>query len=218
MSGIYYSELILNLPKWVGQFLAGAERDLARRTADKFDDLASPPDEPATQLVGEQRASIEERMRFVIKLSRLNIERKTGGPFGAAVFEQESGKLIAAGVNIVIAANCSIAHAEIMAISMAQQILGSYDLSSEEMPSYELVTSTAPCAMCLGAIGWSGLRRVICGARDEDARSIGFDEGAKPQDWVSSLESRGIAVIQEVLREEAREVLLQYKESGGIIY
>jgi tRNA(Arg) A34 adenosine deaminase TadA len=174
-------------------------------------------------LAGAERifTSIEERMRLVITLSRLNIEHKTGGPFGAAVFEQESGKLIAAGVNIVIAANCSIAHAEIMAISIAQQMLGHYDLSSEGMPSaagYELVTSTAPCAMCLGAIPWSGVQRVICGARDEDARSIGFDEGAKPQDWVSSLESRGITVIQDVLREEALNILSQYRDSGGVIY
>jgi len=199
MSKMEYSKLVLKLPDWMEQFMAGAERIFT---------------------------SVEERMHLVITLSRLNIEHKTGGPFGAAVFEQESGKLIAPGVNMVISANCSIAHAEIMAIGIAQQVLGNYDLSSEGMPSaaghplreYELVTSTAPCAMCLGAIPWSGVRRVICGARDEDARSIGFDEGAKPQNWVSSLESRGIAVIQDVLREEAREVLSQYYESGGVIY
>jgi len=186
-----YSKLVLCLPDWVEGFIGGAERIFT---------------------------SIEERMRLVITLSRLNIEHKTGGPFGAAVFEQESGKLIAAGVNIVIPASCSIAHAEIIAISISQQVLGNYDLSSKETPSYELVTSTAPCAMCLGAIPWSGVRRVICGARDEDARSIGFDEGTKPQNWVLSLETRGITVIQDVLREEARKILSQYYESGGIIY
>ncbi len=199
MSKMEYSKLVLELPDWMGQFLVGAERNFT---------------------------SIEERMRLVITLARLNIEHKTGGPFGAAVFEQESGKLIAAGVNMVISANCSSAHAEIMAISIAQQMLGHYDLSSEEMPSaaghplreYELVTSTAPCAMCLGAIPWSGVRRVICGARDEDARSIGFDEGTKPPNWVLSLEMRGITVMQDILREEARKVLSQYHESGGVIY
>jgi len=191
MSKMKYSKLVLELPGWVEEFIAGANRIFA---------------------------SVEERMRLAITLSRLNIEHKTGGPFGAAVFEQESGKLIAAGVNIVIAANCSIAHAEIVAISMAQQMLGHYDLSSKETPCYELVTSTAPCAMCLGAIPWSGVRRVICGARDEDARSIGFDEGTKPQNWVLSLETRGITVIQDVLREEVQKVLSQYRELGGIIY
>jgi tRNA(Arg) A34 adenosine deaminase TadA len=199
MSKMEYSKLVLCLPDWVGQFLAGAERIFT---------------------------SVEERMRLVITLSRLNIEHGTGGPFGAAVFEQETGRLVAPGVNMVIPANCSIAHAEIVSISIAQQVLGHYDLSGEEMPSavghplreYELVTSTAPCAMCLGAIPWSGVRRVICGARDEDARSIGFDEGTKPLNWVSSLETRGITIIQDVLREEARKVLSQYYESGGVIY
>jgi tRNA(Arg) A34 adenosine deaminase TadA len=72
--------------------------------------------------------------------------------------------------------------------------------------------------MCLGAISWSGVRRVVCGGRDEDARSIGFDEGSKPADWVVALESRGIGVVPDVLRDEAKAVLLQYKESGGIVY
>jgi tRNA(Arg) A34 adenosine deaminase TadA len=72
--------------------------------------------------------------------------------------------------------------------------------------------------MCLGAIYWSGVRSVVCGARDEDARSIGFDEGSKPADWVGTLESRGISVTKDVLRDEARSVLLSYKEAGGAIY
>ncbi len=72
--------------------------------------------------------------------------------------------------------------------------------------------------MCLGAISWSGLRRVVCGAHDEDARTIGFDEGPKPLDWVEELNHRGISVIRDVSREEATEVLRYYAESGGEIY
>ena len=72
--------------------------------------------------------------------------------------------------------------------------------------------------MCLGAIPWSGVRRVVCGARGEDACAIGFDEGAKPMDWAGALKSRGITVVQDVLRDEARAVLTQYAKSGGIIY
>ena len=37
--------------------------------------------------------------------------------------------------------------------------------------AFELVTTTEPCAMCLGAIPWSGLSSVVCGARDQDAVS-----------------------------------------------
>jgi tRNA(Arg) A34 adenosine deaminase TadA len=161
--------------------------------------------------------SVEERMRFAIGLARQNIENRTGGPFGAAVFEADTGKVVSVGVNLVETSNCSLAHAEMLALSLAQQALGTYDLGRGKTV-YELVTSTEPCAMCLGAIPWSGVRRVVCGAHGEDAGAIGFDEGAKPTDWVGELRRRGIEVIRDVLREESQAVLQQYAASGGHIY
>ena len=140
------------------------------------------------------------------------------GPFGAAVFNLEAMTLIAPGVNLVTALNSSVVHAEIVAIAVAQQVMRTYDLGGPGMPPCELVVSTEPCAMCFGAVHWSGVRRLICGARDEDARAIGFDEGPKPDDWVSSLEDRDITVIQDVCREEAAGVLRRYAETGGVIY
>jgi tRNA(Arg) A34 adenosine deaminase TadA len=171
-------------------------------------------------LVDSQRIypTIEDRMQLIIKLSRLNIEHETGGPFGAGIFELESGRWISAGVNLVESANCSIAHAEMIALAVAQRVIGSYDLGSNEDIAYQLVTSTEPCAMCLGAIPWSGVRGVVCGARDEDARGIGFDEGNKPSDWTKSLEGRGITVTRDILREEAKAVLSEYFKRGGLIY
>jgi len=166
---------------------------------------------------GEGLSTVESRMRFVIGLSRANVERRTGGPFGAAVFEADSGRVVGVGVNRVEASNCSIAHAEMLAIAMAQQAVGHYDLGSGSA-MYELVTSAEPCAMCLGAIPWSGVRRVVCAARGEDACEIGFDEGAKPADWIGELRKRGIDVVRDVLREEARAVLRQYAHAGGLIY
>lgn len=130
---------------------------------------------------GKGLTTVESRMRFVIELARGNVERRTGGPFGAAVFETGSGRVVGAGVNLVEASNCSFAHAEMLAIATAQQAVGHYDLGSGSAV-HELVTSAEPCAMCLGAIPWSGVRRVVCGARGEDACEIGFDEGAKPAD------------------------------------
>jgi tRNA(Arg) A34 adenosine deaminase TadA len=162
--------------------------------------------------------TMEERMRLAIFLSRLNGEYRTGGPFGAAVFDMETKKLLAAGVNIVVSAHCSVAHAEILALAIAQQHCGHYDLSSPGMPQCELVTSTEPCAMCFGAIPWAGIRSLICGARDKDARRIGFDEGPKPTNWVSALERRGITVTRNVCGDEARAVLQHYAASGGEIY
>jgi tRNA(Arg) A34 adenosine deaminase TadA len=160
----------------------------------------------------------EERMAFVIGLSRMNIENGTGGPFAAAVFDMDNGALIAVGVNMVTAVGLSVAHAEIVALMQAQAVLGGFDLGGAGMPKCELVTSTAPCAMCLGAVPWSGVRAVVCGARDEDARAVGFDEGSKRGDWARELEVRGIEVVQDVLREEAAAVLRGYVNKGGIVY
>lgn len=156
-------------------------------------------------------------MRLAVELAETNARRGTGGPFGAAIFET-SGRLVAVGVNVVVPSACSFAHAEMMAIGIAQQRLGSYDLGGPNLPPHELVTSAEPCAMCLGAISWSGVRRVVCGARASDVREIGFDEGPRPADWIEELAARGIEVLRDVFRSEARDVLRHYAESGGPIY
>ena len=161
---------------------------------------------------------IEERMRLAVELSKLNVANETGGPFGAVIFDMETYRMIAPGVNLVVANNNSVAHAEMVAIMLAQQMIGHFDLSSVGTSSYELVTSTEPCAMCLGAIPWSGVRRVVCGARDQDARNIGFDEGHKPFNWERTLKLRGIDVISDILRNEASAALQHYHEVGGEIY
>jgi len=161
--------------------------------------------------------TVEERMELAIELAAQNIKHD-GGPFGAAIFELQTGKLIAPGINLVMQINCSVVHAEIVAIILAQQMLENFDLGAEGLPEYQLVTSTEPCTMCLGAIPWSGIRSVVCGARDEDARSIGFDEGDKPEQWTKKLEARSIVVTRDILRYEAKAILQKYVDTGGIIY
>jgi tRNA(Arg) A34 adenosine deaminase TadA len=162
--------------------------------------------------------TVEERMNFVIELSRLNVQCRAGGPFAAAVFNLKDNSLLAAGVNLVLTGGSSVLHAEIVAIMAAQQKAGAYDLSSDGLPPYELITSTEPCAMCMGAVVWSGIRQLVCGARGVDAEKTGFDEGEKPSEWKKALERRGIAVLQDICRDQAAGVLINYAASGGIIY
>ena len=98
-------------------------------------------------------------------------------------------------------------------MSLAQKSLGSFDLGAPGLPACELVTSVEPCAMCAGAVLWSGVRRLVCGASSDDARAIGFDEGPKHPDWASELRRRGIEVVEGVLRAEAVAVLEQLSAS-----
>ncbi len=184
------SEVCVRLPDWLKNFVA--------RSPEVF-------------------PNVEDRMRFVIALARQNVQRETGGPFASAVFDH-SGRLIAPGVNMVVTSNCSVLHAEIVALILAQKTLGRYDLSDEGRLHYDLVAAAEPCAMCFGAVPWSGVSRLVCGARDEDSRAIGFDEGPKLDDWVAALNNRGIAVLRDVLREEAAAVLREYVAAGGTIY
>jgi len=184
-------EIRLTLPTWIEKFLSEA-------------DATYPSD--------------EDKMAFVIALSRRNIDEETGGPFSAAVFDQTTHRLVAPGVNVVVGSQCSAAHAEIVALGMAQQVLGTHDLGAPGLSPHVLVSSTEPCAMCLGAIPWSGIRRLVCGATGEDAESIGMDEGAKPPAWPETLQARGIEVTLSVRREEAAQVLRDYAASGALIY
>ena len=161
---------------------------------------------------------LAQRMAFVIAAAQRAVDAQSGGPFAAAVFEQDSGVLVALGVNLVTTQRLSLLHAEMVALALAQRRLDTYDLGAATLPRHELITSTEPCAMCLGAIPWSGVTRVVTAARDEDARSIGFDEGAKPMHWVQALERRGIAVVTDVQRAAACAVLDAYAAGGGHIY
>ncbi len=162
--------------------------------------------------------SLPEQMAFVVGASRKNVLEKSGGPFAAAIFNSDNGELISLGVNRVTTQGISILHAEMVAVVIAQRKLGHYDLGHDPATGYSLVTSTEPCAMCYGAIPWSGVRRVVTAARDSDARAVGFDEGPKPADWIAGLEKRGIGVVTGIEEEKAREVLRLYRQMHGKIY
>lgn len=163
-------------------------------------------------------ATEEARMGVAIALAERNVQEQTGGPFGAAVFNLDSGELIAPGLNLVVPSNCSLLHAEMVAIAVAQKVLGTFDLGASGLPPYGLYTSAEPCAMCFGAVPWSGVRRLVCAARKEDVQAIGFDEGPKLDNWADALASRGITVVQDVSRAEATAVLQAYAQGSGVIY
>jgi len=163
--------------------------------------------------------SLDERMQAVIRFSRLNIEHNTGGPFAAGVFELETGRRVIVAVNRVVESNCSSAHAEVMTLSLAQKILGTYDLGGANMPAYQLVVNWRPCAMCFGASIWSGIRSLAIAGSGPELESItGFDEGPIHPQWDQELAKRGIELIDNVLTEQAVAVFRQFADSGALVY
>lgn len=163
-------------------------------------------------------ATDDERMRLAIRVARENVERGTGGPFGAAIFERTTGLLVSVGVNAVVRLNNCTLHAEMVAFQLAQKRIASFTLGAEGHPAHDLFTSCEPCAMCLGAALWSGVARLVIGAAREDALALGFDEGPVFGESYDYLRSRGVEVTQGVLREDARAVLERYRELGGPVY
>jgi len=160
----------------------------------------------------------EARVELAIRLSRENVQRGTGGPFGAAIFEAATGSLVGVGVNLVLSHLNSCLHAEMVAFQVAQARIGSFTLAVPGGPAHELATSCEPCAMCLGGVLWSGVTRVLCGASRQDAHALGFDEGPVFPESYAYLEARGVRFSRDIRRAEARAVLELYQRRGGEVY
>lgn len=180
-----YQQLHLTLPAWVHE-----EVDPDRRFHDA-----------------------ESRIALAIQLSRRNVDHRSGGPFGAAVFT-EAGRLVGVGVNRVVPHNCSVAHAEVMALATSQQRMQAFRLN-QGGERITLATSAQPCSMCYGALIWAGIDELLIAARADDVQTLaGFDEGPLPSDWAGELRKRGIEVHTDLMRDHARDVLRDYGESG----
>ena len=159
------------------------------------------------------------KVELAIELARRNVNARSGGPFGAAVFGPDD-RIIAVGVNRVLPQSCSLAHAETMAYMLAQQRTQRPRLNELEpgvgAGPVTLATSAQPCCQCYGATFWAGIDRLLIGARSEDVEALTeFDEGPLPADWTGELQRRGIEVVRDLQRERACEVLRDYGRLGG---
>lgn len=179
------------LPPWVWQFLDGYDAPLT---------------------------SSAERMALVHALADRNWVAGNGGPFAAVVADPATNEIVSVGVNVVLSSGLSSAHAEVTAISLAQAAVGSWDLAAAR-PGLELVVNWRPCAMCFGAVLWSGVQRlVVAGDGPELEALTGFDEGPVVGDWAAQLTTRGVTVEQDVLREGAIATYTAYGQGRALVY
>jgi guanine deaminase len=107
-------------------------------------------------------------LRRAIELASENI-KTGGGPFGAVIVKDN--KIIAEAGNSVVLNSDPTAHAEMLAIRLASSILKSHELND-----CTLYTSCEPCPMCLGAIYWSGIQKVVYSCDRDDAEEAGFSD------------------------------------------
>lgn len=111
---------------------------------------------------------MSEFMRRAIRLACDSVETH-GGPFGAVIVRD--GEIVAEAMNRVIPSNDPTAHAEIGAIRAACAALDRVDLRG-----CTIYTSCEPCPMCLGALHWARVDRIIYAASQQDAAAAGFDD------------------------------------------
>lgn len=189
-TGPHATEFTLALPPWLVDELASLPTALA---------------EPA------------EQMALVNHLADRNWREGNGGPFAAIVVDRTDGTVLSVGVNMVLGSGLSVAHAEVMALSLAQRRLGGWDLSTGR--DVALVVNWQPCVQCYGAAMWAGVRHLeIAGEGPEVEELTGFDEGPMHADWVDEFARRGITVAVGTGRAKALEVFARFGASDAVVY
>lgn len=148
----------------------------------------------------------ENHMQEAIRLSIENVRSGHGGPFGAVIVKD--GQVIASGANEVTDSNDPTAHAEVVAIRRACEILGSFQLEG-----CEIYCSCEPCPMCLGAIYWARPAKVFYANTKKDAAEINFDDDFIYQEIELPVGERKMPTIQ-IMRNEALEAFELWRKSA----
>jgi tRNA(Arg) A34 adenosine deaminase TadA len=147
-----------------------------------------------------------------VNLSRLHMEAGAGGPFGAVIATKD-GRIIAEGWNGVTSGNDPTAHAEVVAIRRACAALGTFDLSG-----HVIYSSCEPCPMCLGAIYWARLDRLVFANSRADAAAIGFDDARIYDEIPKPIEARLLPTVHRPSREATAVFADWLKKADRIPY
>jgi tRNA(Arg) A34 adenosine deaminase TadA len=147
-------------------------------------------------------ASDETFLLRAVALGRRGMEAREGGPFGAVVVQD--GRIVGEGWNRVLAANDPTAHAEIEAVRDACRRLGRHELES-----CVLYASAEPCPMCLAALYWARIDRIVFAAPAAEAAAVGFDDRFIREQLCRPLAARSLPELPHPL-DEARQLLADY--------
>jgi tRNA(Arg) A34 adenosine deaminase TadA len=148
----------------------------------------------------------EEYMRLAIRKAQEGIAAGQS-PFGSAIVSV--GEVIAVTHNTVWRDGDPTAHAEVNCIRAASQALKTIFLHG-----CTLYSTTEPCPMCLSAIHWAKIERVVFGATIPDAQAAGFSELAVPAMDLARLGKSPLRVENGLLREECADLFRHWLQSG----
>lgn len=148
-------------------------------------------------------------MKIAIEEARCNMNKGCGGPFGAVITDLE-GNIICSESNLVLEKHDPTAHAEIMAIRRASEILGTHDLSE-----CILYATGYPCPMCLSAIIWANIKKVYYGTNLEDAEKIGFRDNLI-YNYLKG--DNNVLDMEQINYDECLELFKEYQKDGKEIY
>lgn len=153
-------------------------------------------------------ADDERFMRMAIDLSVENVANG-GGPFGAVIVRD--GEVVATGVNRVTATNDPTAHAEVSAIRAACASVGDFKLTG-----CTVYSSCEPCPMCLSALYWAGVARIVYGNTKADAKAIDFDDSFIYDEIARGYAERSIPCAN-FMRDEAQAAFRAWAEKADKI-
>ncbi len=124
-------------------------------------------------------------------------------PVGAVVVDGTSGEVLAAEGNRIIELRDPTAHAEMLAIRLAIDPMG-----STRLEDCDIYVTLEPCAMCAGAISLARIRRLYFAAYD--AKGGGVEHGAKVFDHATC--NHIPEIIGGIKETEAGELLKKFFE------
>lgn len=134
----------------------------------------------------------------------IELSKKAFYPYGAIIVKD--GQIIGRSDVDVPVSKTGFSHAELRAIEDAMQHLGGH-LCAEGGKGCTIYSSCEPCAMCMGAILYTGIERLVYAATLEDSKECVNEILAKAEEVASSCKNRKIEIVKELHRDKAVEVL-----------
>ena len=135
---------------------------------------------------------------------------------GLAAGQSPFGAIIVRGTEVVAATHNTVwrdtdptAHAEVNCLRSAARALQSIDLKG-----CTLYSTCEPCPMCLSAIHWAKVDRVVFGATIDDAAEAGFCELHVAAISLAEMGRSPLVVEGGLLREECSALFSEWKKAG----